>query len=66
MLTHKFKQLNFGFERDFEKNDNAYQGNTIERKKQVPEGNIKRIPQTRKFKIPRWLSRTIAEYDVDN
>ena len=66
MLTHKFKQLNFGFERDFEKNDTAFMGTMIEHKKLVPEGNIKWIPQTRKFKIAWWVSWTIAEYDVDN
>lgn len=43
MLAHKFKQLNYGFERDYEK-DQYGDGTTIERKKNVPEGNIKRIP----------------------
>lgn len=38
----------------------------IETKKIYPNDDIKRVPQTRKIKIPRWFTKTIAEYDVDN
>jgi hypothetical protein len=66
MLAHKFKLLNYGFEWQFEIADEIQKGTMVDRKKAIPDGNIKRIPQTRKFRIPRWQSRTIAEYDVEN
>jgi len=65
MLAHKFKQLNMGYERDFEVSEQQ-KGTLVQVKKEFPDGNVKRIPQVRKFRIPRWESRIIAEFDVDN
>ena len=65
MLTHKFKQLNMGYERDFEIPEEQ-RGTIIPVQKEFPNSNVKRIPQVRKFRVPRWESKVIAEFDVDN
>mmetsp|Transcript_6788 Transcript_6788/g.6332 ORF Transcript_6788/g.6332 Transcript_6788/m.6332 type:complete len:177 (+) Transcript_6788:209-739(+) len=34
--------------------------------KQFPEDNINRVAQTRRLYLPRWMSKTLVEYDVDS
>ena len=36
----------------------------MEEKKIYPEDQIKRMPQSRKIRIPRWCTRLIAEYEI--
>jgi len=61
ILTQKYDELNYGLD---ERNNSDTK--LIRPKKQFPTDKIRRIPQIRKIYLPRWMSKTVAEYDVDN
>ena len=60
-LKRKFDELNYGL--DYRKNTEMQ---LLKPKKQFPDDNIKRIPQIRKIFCPRWLSKMVAEFDIDS
>lgn len=42
------------------------EGVVMDEKKIFPDDKIKRMPQSRKIIIPRWCTRMMAEYEIDN
>lgn len=59
ILKKKFNELNYGY--DKREITQLY----IKEKKDFPKDKLKRIPQVRKIYCPRWLSKTVAEYNID-
>ena len=60
ILKSRFDELNYGIDKRGDVSQKL-----IKPLKDFPKDNIKRVPQTRKIYLPRWLSKTVAEYDVD-
>ncbi|CAI2387708.1 unnamed protein product [Moneuplotes crassus] len=60
-LKEKFDQLNYGIDKREDVEDRL-----IKPMKQFPEDNINRVAQTRRLYLPRWMSKTLVEYDVDS
>ena len=67
-LTQKFKLLNFGLEQKqgHASRNEFEQENLIEERKDQPNDKLKRVPQMRKLRIPRWFTKKVAEYIIDN
>lgn len=60
ILKSRFDELNYGLD-----NRGDVSQKLLKPLKDFPKDKIKRVPQIRKIFLPRWLSKTVAEYDVD-
>ena len=60
ILKEKFDKLNYGLDKRGNVDDKL-----LKPSKEFPQDEIKRVKQIRKLYLPRWMSKTVAEYDVD-
>jgi hypothetical protein len=61
ILKQKYEELNYGVDQRENVEDQL-----IKPLKIFPNDKIQRIPQIRKIYVPRWMSKSLAEYDIDD